>query len=59
MEPEDAGKLIGEEKPKPKRKGHKKEIILLNAETIGVVEPTVRHEVKPRGKVRFYVEFYR
>jgi tellurite resistance-related uncharacterized protein len=25
----------------------------------GVVEPTVLHEVEPRGPVRFYVEFYR
>jgi tellurite resistance-related uncharacterized protein len=25
----------------------------------GVVEPTILHEVAPRGTVRFYVEFYR
>ena len=25
----------------------------------GVVEPEIRHEVAPMGKVRFYVEFYR
>ena len=25
----------------------------------GVVEPTILHEVEPRGEVRFYVEFYR
>lgn len=25
----------------------------------GVIEPERRHEVAPRGKVRFYVEFYR
>jgi hypothetical protein len=24
----------------------------------GVVEPMVLHQVKPLGKVRFYVEFY-
>lgn len=35
------------------------EVILLDANTIGIVEPTVRHEVKPLGKVRFYVEFHR
>ena len=25
----------------------------------GVVEPTILHEVQPRGGVRFFVEFYR
>lgn len=25
----------------------------------GVVEPTILHHIKPLGKVRFYVEFYR
>jgi tellurite resistance-related uncharacterized protein len=25
----------------------------------GVVEPTIVHEVEPRGAVRFFVEFYR
>ncbi|MFT6437351.1 MAG: tellurite resistance-related uncharacterized protein [Candidatus Azotimanducaceae bacterium] len=25
----------------------------------GVVEPEIKHEVAPLGKVRFYVEFYR
>lgn len=25
----------------------------------GIVEPMVLHEVKPIGRVRFYVEFYR
>lgn len=34
------------------------EIILLDVNNHGVVEPTVLHEVKPLGKVRFYVEFY-
>lgn len=34
------------------------EILILDAENFGVVEPTVRHEVKPLGAVRFYVEFY-
>ena len=35
------------------------EDILLNSEKPGVVEPTVLHEVKPRGEVRFRVDFYR
>lgn len=34
------------------------EILLLDVNKYGVVEPTVLHEVKPLGKVRFYVEFY-
>ena len=32
---------------------------ILDTEHFGVVEPEVLHEVKPEGKVRFYVEFYR
>jgi tellurite resistance-related uncharacterized protein len=36
-----------------------KEVLILDPNTQGVVEPTVAHEVKPLGKVRFYVEFYR
>lgn len=36
-----------------------KEEIYLDANNFGVVEPTVYHQVKPLGKVRFYVEFYR
>lgn len=35
------------------------EIIVLDENKFGVVEPTVRHEVKPLGRVRFYVEFHR
>ena len=35
------------------------EIVQLNESLPGVVEPTILHEVKPRGEVRFYVEFYR
>ena len=31
----------------------------LDANHFGVVEPGVLHEVVPRGKVQFYVEFYR
>lgn len=30
---------------------------LLDPENPGVVEPQVAHEVKPLGKLRFYVEF--
>jgi len=36
-----------------------REVIILDEHTFGVVEPTVRHEVKPLGNVRFYVEFHR
>ncbi|EEF25520.1 conserved hypothetical protein [Ricinus communis] len=35
------------------------EVLILDPGIFGVVEPTVLHEVKPLGKVRFYVEFYR
>lgn len=31
----------------------------LDANQFGVVEPGVGHFVKPLGKVRFYLEFYR
>ncbi|WP_339673581.1 DUF1971 domain-containing protein [Dasania marina] len=34
------------------------ETVVLSTEQHGVVEPTVLHQVKPLGKVRFYVEFY-
>jgi tellurite resistance-related uncharacterized protein len=34
--------------------------MMLTAQTPpGVVEPTIRHAVEPRGPVRFYVEFHR
>jgi len=36
-----------------------KESIILDSNLIGVVEPTIRHEVKPLGKVRFFVEFHK
>lgn len=36
-----------------------KEVLILDETLHGVVEPTVLHEVKPLGRVRFYVEFYR
>lgn len=34
------------------------EVIVLDTERFGVVEPTVLHEVKPLGPVRFSVAFY-
>ncbi|PID45524.1 MAG: tellurite resistance protein [Proteobacteria bacterium] len=34
------------------------EIVVLDVDNYGVVEPTILHEVKPLGKVRFHVEFY-
>lgn len=34
------------------------EEIALDSNNHGVVEPTVLHQVKPMGPVRFYVEFY-
>ena len=34
------------------------EIIILDPDNCGVVEPTILHEVKPLGPVKFYVEFY-
>ncbi|WP_417550237.1 DUF1971 domain-containing protein [Methylophaga sp.] len=34
------------------------EEIALDSNKYGVVEPTVLHQVKPIGPVRFYVEFY-
>lgn len=37
----------------------KKESIVLSTEKFGVVEPTIKHHVKPLGNVKFYVEFYR
>lgn len=35
------------------------EVIELHPEHHGVVEPQIRHHVKPLGEVKFYVEFYR
>lgn len=35
------------------------EVLVLNPERKGVVEPAMLHEVKPLGKVRFYVQFYK
>lgn len=36
-----------------------REEICLDADKFGVVEPRVGHLVKPLGKVRFFLEFYR
>lgn len=35
-----------------------KEVIVLDTKQYGVVEPTIIHEVKPLGNVKFYIEFY-
>ncbi len=35
------------------------EVVQLNAEKYGVVEPTIKHHIKPLGSVKFHVEFYR
>lgn len=35
------------------------EEVLLSSEVFGVVEPTILHEVEPKGKVLFHVEFFR
>ncbi len=32
---------------------------ILDPETPGIVEPEVEHEVEPRGRLRFRIEFYR
>lgn len=37
----------------------KPETVTLDKERYGVVEPTILHTVKPLGRVRFYVEFFR
>ncbi len=35
------------------------EVVVLTENSYGVVEPEIYHDVKPLGKVKFYVEFYR
>lgn len=35
------------------------ETVLTPISPPGIIEPTIAHEVRPRGRVRFYVEFYR
>ncbi len=37
----------------------KTEKVILDKNNYGVIEPTIFHDVKPLGEVRFYVEFYR
>jgi tellurite resistance-related uncharacterized protein len=39
--------------------GEEEETMILDENTYGIVEPTIPHSVKPLGKLRFYVEFYR
>lgn len=34
------------------------ELHTLTQNTLGIVEPAVRHQVRPLGPVRFYVEFH-
>lgn len=36
-----------------------KEIVVLDPDHPGIIEPAVLHEVKPLGSVRFYVEFHK
>jgi len=35
------------------------EEVVLTSSVAGVVEPMVLHQIKPIGRLRFYVEFYR
>lgn len=35
------------------------EVNHLDPTKFGVVEPTIKHHIKPLGAVKFYVEFYR
>ena len=35
------------------------EVVELSPQRFGVVEPTMKHHIKPKGPVNFYVEFYR
>ena len=36
-----------------------KETHILNPENKGVVEPEIKHHIKPLGAVTFYIEFYK
>lgn len=40
-------------------KGEPDEVIVLSPGTDGVVEPQVVHFVRPKGKVKFFVQFYK
>lgn len=35
------------------------EKVELNSERYGVIEPKIKHHIKPLGSVKFFVEFYR
>ena len=35
------------------------EAIILSKDKSGIIEPTVKHHIKPIGSVSFYIEFYR
>lgn len=35
------------------------EDVYLSEDTAGIIEPDTLHEVKPVGKVKFYLEFYK
>lgn len=35
------------------------EVVILDKNKHGVIEPTILHAVKATGKTKFYVEFYR
>jgi tellurite resistance-related uncharacterized protein len=34
------------------------EKLQLDPQNPGIVEPAIKHQVEPQGKVKFYVEFY-
>ncbi len=36
-----------------------REVVMLDKDYFGIVEPEIFHEVSPLGKVRFHIEFYR
>ena len=35
------------------------EVVKLGPSKFGIVEPNIKHHIKPLGSVRIYVEFYR
>lgn len=36
-----------------------KEINILSSELSGVIEPEIKHHIKPLGEVSFFIEFYK
>jgi tellurite resistance-related uncharacterized protein len=36
-----------------------KEVNILSPKLSGVIEPEIRHHIKPLGKVSFFIEFYK